>query len=141
MTKRKLPVLAVLILMVGLAGCPKDKPQAAAGYVQRYAVSLEAFQNAEIKAHDTGFVTPELHNDFQNDFIKAAQAGEDLDKGIVIASNGGSPKEYIDAAYTTSDALITDLNLIKDEKKRAELQLLFKASRDVLNTGISIFLK
>lgn len=140
-TKRFTAVLVLAVLTMGLAGCPKDKAVAASSAIQKYAHTLDAFQQGEIKAYGNGFVSAPLHREFQGDFSKAASAGQDLDKGILAVSQGGSPQVYIDAAYASSDALIADLNLIPDSKKRLELQVLFKASRDVLDNSLQLFLK
>lgn len=139
--KKLLTLITLSTIMLMASGCPKDKAKAAASGVQKYAQTLESFQRAVVIAHSDGYVNDALDREFQQDFVKAAQAGEDLDKGIVAVSQGQSPQAYIDAAYAASDSLIADLNLIPDSKKRLELQVLFKASRDVLDNSLQLFLK
>lgn len=139
--RKLIAIFAISASILMFSGCPKDKAKAAVSGVQKYAQTLESFQKAVVVAHADGFIDDSLDREFQQDFVKAAQAGEDLDKGIVAVSQGQSPQAYIDSAYATSDALIADLNLIPDSKKRLELQVLFKASRDVLDNSLQLFLK
>lgn len=142
MKRKSAAVFLALIICLGLAGCPHSADHTAAVAVQKYAVYLDGFQKGEIKAHDAqpSFVPDSLHDKIQSDFIAAAKAGKDLDKGILVAKAGGDPKAFIDAALGTAGALEADVRLVPDPVKEQELQLLLKVATDVLDNAIT-FLK
>lgn len=142
MKRKSAAVFLALIICLGLAGCPHSADKTAATIVQKYAVSLDGFQQAEIKAHDAipSFVPDDLHRKIQHDFIDAARAGKELDNGILVAKQGGNPKAYIDAALLTVGRLEADVRLVADPVKEQELQLLLKVATDVLDNAIT-FLK
>jgi hypothetical protein len=138
--------LSVAIMLFALAGCPKGDPyQRATTAVHKYAVSLQDFQSAEIKAHrdldgsGKPFIDDDLHRSLETDIKAAAHAGADVDTGILSAKQGGDPSAYVDAAFTTIDKVNSEILLIKDPVKRQELSLAIKAARDILVTGLQSF--
>jgi hypothetical protein len=138
--------LSVAILMFALAGCPNGDPyQQATTAVHKYAVSLQDFQSAEIKAHrdldasGKPFIDDDLHRTLETDIKAAAHAGADVDTGILTAKRGGDASAYVDAAFTTVDKVTADVALVKDPIKRQALSLSIKAARDILVTGLQSF--
>lgn len=139
-------LIALALVTLMLAGCPSGDPyQQATTAVHKYAVSLQSFQSAEIKAaHDLDgsgqpYIDAALHRTLETDIKSAAKAGGDLDQGILIAKAGGDASSYIDAAFTTVDKINTDVALVKDDNKRAALGLALKAARMILVNGLQQF--
>lgn len=121
--------LSALVLIA--AACPaKD----AAAAVNKYANTLSAVQDGEIKLHDAGTVNDDFHIKFQKAMQVASKAGHNLDTCITIADQGGDASGCVESArasYSDVLALIKPANI-------DTLNALGQAAADALENAISL---
>lgn len=136
--KRLAPIcgLAVILaLCLGASTC--NKAHAAADANHKYAVSLDSFQQAEIKEHSNGKVDDALHIQIQEAVKAASESGKALDQGILLASKGADAGEYIQKASESFNQL-SGLIKFKDPTTQQVLSDLVKASSDLLQNAITL---
>ena len=105
-TKRASALSMIFVMVLILAACPaKD----AAVAVNRYATALSSIQDAEIAAYQSNAVDNRTHGQIQMAIKQASKAGRDLNTAIKVASSGGDPQGYVDAALRSYDDLVTAL--------------------------------
>jgi len=118
-----------------LAACP-NAVQDASNAVNKYANTLSAFQDAEIKLHDAGKISDAKHVSILQAEIVAAKAGHDLDAAIAVASKGNDPAQYVDVATKSFDDMIAITNT--DPTGNQELALVANTASAALKNAISL---
>ena len=138
--KRQYTILALAMLLAFLlAGCEQSKLKKAAAAVDGFSVTVKAFQQAEIVAHQQGLEDDAEHKVLESAISDVARAGGELDN--VVRAAGGvrvpGPKALaaLDQAYATLDNLFNAGVLhIKNPQARQELQALLLSAKGFLAT-------
>lgn len=135
--RSSIAVSVVLAMCVVLSACKVTSDQVAAG-VNKYALSLQAFQQAELDLHGSqpSVVPDVVHYKIVELEITAAKAGHDLDAAIQVASTGGDISQYIDVANKTFDDVLQVLKLAPDADQK--MQTAAQAASDALKNAISL---
>ena len=138
--QRPLAAIVLLLLSVSLSGCPKGTvAQQALTAVNKYANSLNAFQQAVAIAHKNGTLSDDEDRLLQTKIAAAAQAGAISDAAIVAVANGGDATSEIAAAQAALEDLINSgVAGIKNATTKQELNLAITASADLLETAIAL---
>ena len=138
MKHRNLLALALLLPLVFALGCEQSKLKKAAMAADGFSVTVKAFQEAEVSAHQQGLVDDAEHKAIEAAIADMARAGLELDNAVRVAStNTPGPKALaaLDQAYASLDNLFNVGVLhIKNPKARQSLQALLLSAKGFLAT-------
>lgn len=132
----KLSVLPILAMMV-LTACPKSQYVKAANASKDFAGATKAFQDVVIAARHSTPPLVDAKEDIQLEGLikKMAQINDKFADGIALASKGQSAATDFDAAITLASTLDAEnLDFVKNEKTKAELQVAFTLARGAITT-------
>lgn len=133
MRNRKLLAVPLLALILMGAACEDDKFKRASLAVNDFTIGLQAFQEAEIAAHNSGYVDHPTHRAIQESVAKAAQASLVMTEAIRNTRNSPGAVGGIQAALSaTSTLLDTGLAGVKNPQTKAQLQALVLGIRSPL---------
>lgn len=134
---RKLAVLAVLILAVYAAGCPKGPYHDAVVAEHDFTASLQAFQQAEMAEHTNGRIDDAEHRRLEAGIEKVALGAQNL----VISLQKGASNITIQQNFTTVGDLLNSLVVdgvfgVKNAQSQNLLSTLIKTIQAILqNVG------
>lgn len=134
----KLAVLAVATLT--LAGCPAGNQQQAAKASLQVTVVMQAAQQGEIAAHNSGLIPDADHQFIQHQFITLAETDKAANLCIQQASNKGAVLSCLQTAVNTVDGIQKEGGLgLKSDKAKAEFSLYLTSIKGVLDAIIVSF--
>jgi len=141
MKHRNLLALALLLPLLFALGCEQSKLKKAAMAADGFSVTVKAFQEAEISAHQQGLVDDAEHKAIEAAVADLARAGLELDNAVRLASaNTAGPRPggalaALDQAYASLDNLFhAGVLHIKNPKARQDLQALLLSAKGFLAT-------
>jgi hypothetical protein len=134
---------SIVVLCLVLSACPVTS-QDCANAVNKYANTLQQFQNAEITLHTsmgadgvTPLISDATHKEILQGEIAASTAGHNLDAAISLASQGADPSQYVTLAQSSFDAMVAAIN-VADPATQQKLQTAAKVAGDALANAISL---
>lgn len=132
-----LPALIIAVIVLLASTNCNTKAADCATAVNKYAIALQAFQQAEIKMHDAGRVSDFDHHNILVAEQAASRSGHALDAAISAANSGGDPQQYIDIATQTFSAMLSE---IRGTDVDANTQLIAEANLagDALKNAITL---
>lgn len=142
MLKRKQAgFVAVALLCLATTACKVTATDAATA-VNKYAISLQGFHDAEQTLHETNkadgtpVVSDALHFEIIGAEQTAVKAGKSLDAAITVAANGGDVSSYITVAQNAYDDLISTVKADPDTLQALTLSI--HVAGDALKNAISV---
>jgi hypothetical protein len=129
-------VLAIALSLINASSCGTSAATAATA-VNKYANSLSAVQDAEIKWHGLGKIDDVSHIKFQKDMKTASTAGKSLDAAITLAAQGADSSMYVTAAEKAFTDISADIHF-SDPATQMELTTLVQAAGDLLQNSIAL---
>ncbi len=133
--------LAVALLApLAFLGCESSKYKRVAQAADGFALSVRAFQQAEITAHAQGLIADDEHAAIERALADVARAGLALDDSIHTAQSKPGATQAIDAALAAVDRLLNEGVLhVKNPRARQDLQALVLSARGFLATISAVF--
>ena len=133
MRNRKMLAVPLLALILMGAACEDDKFRRASLAVNDFTIGLQAFQEAEIAAHNQGYVDHPTHRVIQEAVAKAAQASLVMTQAIRNTRNSPGAIGGIKAALDATQSLLdTGLAGVKNPQTKSQLQALVLGIRSPL---------
>jgi hypothetical protein len=121
--------------MLFALGCEQSKLKKVAQAADGFSLAVKAFQEAEIAAHQQGFVDDQEHHEIQAALADVARAGLELDSDIRAARDVRTARGAMGQVWTSVDNLYTGGVLhIKNPKARQDLEALLLAAKGFLAT-------
>ena len=135
MPKKRHLIYPILLLLL-LSGCAvkKQTPQynAAVG-LNDFATALQGVQNLEISLSQTGIIDPNLHKQFEQVFLNAAQDGK-LANAAVRAGDFTSAKSYFASAVALLNGLTPQMVGIKNPDSQKAFQTALTVAINIAQT-------
>ncbi len=130
--------IALLVPLLVALGCEQSKLKKVAQAAEGFSLTVKAFQDAEIAAHQQGLVDDAEHKEIERALVDVAHAGLELDN-IVRAAGlkvpGPKALAALDQAYTSLDNLFTSGVLhVKNARARQDLEALLLSAKGFLAT-------
>ncbi len=130
--------IALLLPLMFVLGCEQSKLKKLAVAADGFSLTVRSFQQAEVVAHQQGFVSNEEHAAMEKAFIDVANAGVELDNALRVApTRSGKPKAAaaLAAALASLDNLLNSGVLhVKNPKARQDLEALILSAKGFLAT-------
>jgi hypothetical protein len=135
--RRRIALTALLVgLIVIASGFSCQKAKTAAVAVDRYADSLSTFQDVAKQQHDKGRINDQNYANLLKSEKEASHAGRDLDQAILLANNGASFSQQVDAAQLAFNDMAGLIGGVKNPEAVAALQAAVAISAGLLKDAI-----
>ena len=103
-----------------------------------FRFTVQAFQDAEIAAHNQALVPDDLHLKMQGAILKIALAGKDLDDSLAAGASTPTIKAKLDAIYSLLDSLNSDGVLgVKNPTTKATLEIALDSIKAIIDNALT----